>query len=83
MDWYAMQQAKCKGMNTYDLAGLADYKRKFGTRDVTMPLLLRPRYGVMLPMRQVAARLFWMGQKLFWMGQKMSAWLKAPQPSSD
>ncbi|MBS3967380.1 MAG: hypothetical protein KGZ60_09030 [Truepera sp.] len=76
MDWYAMQQAKRKGMHTYDLAGLADYKRKFGTHDVTMPLLLRPKYGVMLPMRQIAAR-------LFWVGQRMSAWLKAPQPSSD
>ena len=65
-----------KGMHTYDLAGLSDYKRKFGTHDVTMPLLLRPKYSVMLPMRQVAAR-------LFWVGQRMSAWLKAPQSSSD
>lgn len=76
VDWYAMQQAKHRAMHTYDLAGLADYKRKFGTRDVTMPHLLRPRYGVMLPMRQVAER-------IFRMRQKMAALLKAPRSLPD
>lgn len=64
VDWYAMRQAKRQGMHTYDLAGLADYKRKFGTIEVTMPHLLRPRYAGLLHVRQMAAQMFWMGRKM-------------------
>jgi len=64
VDWYAMRKWKARGMHTYDLVGFADYKRKYGTQDVSIPYLMRPRFGWVLHLREAARQALQMQQRL-------------------
>jgi CelD/BcsL family acetyltransferase involved in cellulose biosynthesis len=65
VDWYAMRKWKARGAHTYDLVGLADYKRKYGPQDVSIPYLMRPRFGWVLHLREVAQQALRMRQRLW------------------
>lgn len=64
VDWYAMRKWKARGMHTYDLVGLADYKRKYGSQDVSIPYLMRPRFGWVLHLREAARQALLIRQRL-------------------
>lgn len=64
VDWYAMRKWKARGMHTYDLVGLADYKRKYGTQEVSIPYLMRPRFSWVLHLREAAKQALRIRQRL-------------------
>ncbi len=64
VDWYAMRKWKARGVHTYDLVGLADYKRKYGPQDVSIPYLMRPRFGWVIHLREAARKALLMRQQL-------------------
>ena len=56
--WYAMRYWKERGMRTLDTGGGGDYKRKYGVREVTVPLGRRARVPGLLYARDLAARVY-------------------------
>jgi hypothetical protein len=56
--WYAMRYWKAKGIRTFDMCGPADYKKKYGGYEISIPYLFKPRYSFLLSMRDMAERTF-------------------------
>lgn len=69
IQWYAMKFGKRKGIQTYDMGGGGDYKRKYGGRGIAVPWIRKSKYGWIsflrnLAQQSYAARQRYLGQKL-------------------
>jgi hypothetical protein len=56
--WYAMKYWKARGIQWLDLAGGADYKRKYGTVEVPVPYFRISRFRAISAARHLAKRKF-------------------------
>jgi CelD/BcsL family acetyltransferase involved in cellulose biosynthesis len=57
--WYAMRRLRERGIPRLDLGGGGDYKRKYGTRELTIPFFRRSLLPGMMRLRDLAARIYW------------------------
>jgi hypothetical protein len=56
--WHAMRYWKARGVVACDLGGGADYKRKYGPREVETPFFRKSRFRAVSRMRAVARQAF-------------------------
>jgi CelD/BcsL family acetyltransferase involved in cellulose biosynthesis len=56
--WYAMRHWKDRGITVLDTGGGGDYKRKYGVRDVIVPMGRTARIPGLVPLRDIAARAY-------------------------
>jgi hypothetical protein len=56
--WYAMRYWKARGVETCDLGGGAEYKRKYGPREVEAPFLRKSRFRAVSRLRALARQAF-------------------------
>ena len=56
--WHAIRHWRARGARVMDLGGGGDYKLKFGPRQLTVPWARKARYPGLLPLRDVAERLY-------------------------
>lgn len=54
MIWTAIKYWRDKGMQTFDMVGVRDYKRKFGSQEVSYAHISIPRFRLLLTMRDFA-----------------------------
>ena len=54
--WHAMRFWKQRGVEWCDLGGGAEYKRKYGPREIAVPFFRASRYRVLAGARQIAKR---------------------------
>lgn len=64
MFWYAMRYWKERGMQTFDMCGGGEYKRKYGGRRIVVPWARLSRYRIFSLGRRAAAKAFWWRWKL-------------------
>jgi hypothetical protein len=64
--WYALRYWKARGVEACDLGGVVgfDYKRKYGTQEVTIPLAHQSKYRALWAMRNAARRASHRRQKI-------------------
>jgi CelD/BcsL family acetyltransferase involved in cellulose biosynthesis len=56
--WHGMRYWKTRGITTCDMGGGGDYKRKYGTVDVSFPHLIKSRLPGVIQLRGIAERLY-------------------------
>ena len=54
--WHAMRYWKSRGMKKFDLGGRGEYKKKYGTYDISVPGIVKSRYPMLVPLRNAAER---------------------------
>lgn len=54
LHWHAMRHWKARGITRYDLGGFAEYKRKYGGEEISIPGFKRSRLPVIAVARNVA-----------------------------
>jgi hypothetical protein len=59
MFWYAIRYFKEKGYKYFDMYGERDYKNKFRPSKITYPCIMIARFKILLTLRDLAKRLFW------------------------
>ena len=59
MIWTAMQYWREKGCKIFDMVGIRDYKRKFGSHDVQYASLIFTKYKLLLTARNFAKKLYY------------------------
>jgi hypothetical protein len=52
--WYVMRYWKAKGVERLDLGGYAHYKKKYGPREIQVPVLMLARNKMLLMLRNMA-----------------------------
>ena len=62
--WYAMRYWKARGMQTFDMCGGGEYKRKYGGRRIVVPWGRLSRFRIFSLARRAAAKVFWLRWKL-------------------
>jgi hypothetical protein len=62
--WHAMRYWKERGMQTFDMCGGGEYKRKYGGRRIVVPWGRLSRYRIFSLARRAAAKAFWLRWKL-------------------
>lgn len=58
MLWRAIQYWRDKGYKTFDMVGVRDYKRKFGSHEVQYAHIMIAKYPIIIQMRNMAKILF-------------------------
>lgn len=69
MLWTAIRYFRDKGMTSFDMVGVRDYKRKFGSEERVYAKIVFARYAWLLPMRDLA-------QKIFFLLLRLKGWLQ-------
>lgn len=59
--WFAMRYWKARGVETFDLGGGGDYKRKYGGSEIAVPHVIRSRVPGLMPLRAAAERVYGVG----------------------
>jgi hypothetical protein len=54
IQWYAMKAGKLRGIQTYDMGGGGEYKRKYGGREIAVPWFRKSKYAWISHMRNLA-----------------------------
>jgi CelD/BcsL family acetyltransferase involved in cellulose biosynthesis len=54
--WYAMRYWKARGIESFDLGGGAQYKRKYGGLEVPVPSFMTSRFRALSGARQMAKK---------------------------
>lgn len=57
--WYAIREAKARGVPLLDLGGGGEYKRKYGGHEVERPFLRCARVPGLMGLRRLAGRVYW------------------------
>jgi hypothetical protein len=78
MHWHAIRYWKRQGMETYDLCGGSDYKRKYGGVEVQRLVFGKSKYRWMGEARSLAYRLFKLRQSVLGYGKRSSFKEKMP-----
>lgn len=58
IQWYAITYWRNRGIRRYDMGGLAEYKRKYGGREIFVPWFRKSKYSSIAYMRSFAQKLF-------------------------
>jgi hypothetical protein len=58
LQWYAMKVGKQMGIQTYDMGGSGDYKRKYGGKEIVVPWIRKSKYEWIPHIRNLAQRLY-------------------------
>ena len=58
MLWRAIQYWRDKGYKIFDMVGVRDYKKKFGSHEVQYAHIMIARYSILIKMRDIAKALF-------------------------
>ena len=66
IQWYSMRFWKRRGMKQYNLVGTMDFKRRFGAREITVPLIAKSRNRAITFFRATAPRVMKTALKLAW-----------------
>lgn len=64
MIWYAINHWKDQGRNVLDLVGIREYKLKFSPRKVTFLSLISSKYKVLITLKNIAEKLFFLKLKV-------------------
>ena len=75
--WYAMRYWKARGVEACDLGGGADYKRKYGGREIDTPFFRKSRFRAVSRMRALARQAFRQRQRAIGRLRRRSARLTA------
>ena len=62
--WHAMRYWKARGVKIFDMGGGGDYKRKYGCYEICVPRIMKGKYGVLVPMRDLAKRIYGVRQRI-------------------
>lgn len=66
MIYKAMHHWREKGCVEFDMVGNRPYKKKFGSWEVRYPSIIIPKYKILVPLKNMAAALYYFTGKLFW-----------------
>ncbi len=58
MLWKAIQYWRDKGFKTFDMVGVRDYKRKFGSHEVQYAHIMIAKYPILIKLRDIAKEVF-------------------------
>jgi len=63
IQWHAMKIGKQKGLQTYDMGGGGEYKRKYGGREIEVPWFSKSKYPWIRYLRDIAQQSHKVGQR--------------------
>lgn len=66
MIYTAMRYWRERGCTEFDMVGNRAYKMKFGSWIVYYPVIIVPKYRILVPLKNMAARLYYFSGKVFW-----------------
>jgi len=66
MIYTAMHYWRERGCTEFDMVGDRQYKKKFGSWPVKYPTVVVPKYAILVPLKQMAAKLYYFSGKLLW-----------------
>lgn len=66
MIYKAMHYWRERGCVEFDMVGNRAYKKKFGAWEVSYPSIIIPKYRILVPLKNMAASLYYFSGKLFW-----------------
>jgi len=66
MIYTAMRYWRERGCTEFDMVGNRAYKMKFGSWIIYYPVIIVPKYRVLVPLKNMAARLYYFSGKVFW-----------------
>src|SRR5205823_30226 len=66
LHWHALRYWKARGMKTYNMVGIMDFKQKFGGTQTAVPVLSKSKYKWMAQARAVAPRIIKTGMRFAW-----------------
>jgi hypothetical protein len=58
MIWFAIRYWRDRGLKIFDMVGVRDYKLKFGSIKIEYPSIIVAKYNILLPIRDLAERIF-------------------------
>jgi len=64
MIYSAIQYWRDRGCEIFDMVGIRDYKRKFGSQEKYYASIISAKYDVLIPLQKTAAKLYYLGIKL-------------------
>lgn len=65
MIWTAIKYWRDRGVSVFDMVGVRDYKKKFGSTEKEYPRLIFTRYKVLYKLRNIARDLYYFKGKVF------------------
>jgi hypothetical protein len=68
--WHAIREAKERGVETLDLGGGGDYKRKYGVNEVKVPFVRESRVPGLMKLRNAARYVYWRTATRSWFKRK-------------
>src|SRR6185437_3027655 len=68
IQWQAMKIGKRNGVQTYDMGGAGEYKRKYGGREIAVPWFRKSKYVWIARMRELAQQRLTTRQEIFGRG---------------
>jgi hypothetical protein len=73
LQWHAMKIAKQRGIETYDMGGGGEYKKKYGGKEIEVPWFRKSKYLWIRYLRNMA-------QTSHKLSQRCAGWLNSLQP---
>ncbi|MCM1060390.1 MAG: GNAT family N-acetyltransferase [Eubacterium sp.] len=64
MIWTAIKYWRDRSCRIFDMVGVRDYKRKFGSHEESYAKIVIPKYKILFTLRNVAKRVFFLGIKI-------------------
>ena len=66
MIYTAMKYWRDKGCTEFDMVGNRPYKKKFGSWEFQYPSIIIPKYRILIPLKDMAAKLYYFSGKVLW-----------------
>lgn len=66
MIYTAMRYWRDRGCTEFDMVGIRSYKKKFGSWEVYYPSVIAAKYKILIPMKRLAANLYYFSGKVLW-----------------
>ena len=64
MIWTAIKYWRERGCRIFDMVGVRDYKRKFGSHEESYAKIIIPKYKILFVLRNIAKRIFFLSIKI-------------------
>ena len=66
MIFTAMKYWRDRGCTEFDMVGNRPYKKKFGSWEAQYPSIIIPKYRILIPLKNIAAKLYYISGKVLW-----------------
>lgn len=66
MIFTAMKYWRDRGCTEFDMVGNRPYKKKFGAWEFQYPSIIIPKYRILIPLKNLAAKLYYYSGKVLW-----------------